>query len=248
MPLKSETNIAFYATFLGGEVAPGVRVRHLWNQEIKQKLPAIHLGGFVQKRKGKAPTPRQGSVQLWSHKDLPPTIKEGKFINGGVAKIKTKKGGTRRLLTARLSDYDNYVVTTRTGLLALDGDIMNHLTSLSVEGVKLVPHGTFSLGGAKNVESVSLGGEEIPEAKRIRWFVKRAQNFPSADGSQVYVPAYRYDIWEVPVGGELLIRDIDGSITRLVARPRCLDVVDAPDNGHQIFDDLEAARVARLRK
>ena len=51
-----------------------------------------------------------------------------------------------------------------------------------------------------------------------------------------------------PWGGELLVRDIDGTIVRLVARPDRLDVVDAPDNGHQVFDDLEAARVARLRK
>ncbi len=249
MPLKAKSNIAFFSPFLS-EVAPGVRVRQLWNSAVKRKVPAIHLGGFVQKSKGKAPTPRKGSVQLWSHSDLQPTIENGKFIGGGILRVPTKGGrGERRFLSARVDGYGNYVVTTRTGLRAIEGDTMNHLTSLLAGGTRLVPHGVFSLGGAKSVESVSLGGgEEIPEAKRVRWFVKKAQNFPSADGSQVYVPAYRYDVWELPVGGELLVRDIDGTIVRLVARPDRLDVVDAPDNGHQVFDDLEAARVARLRK
>ena len=223
-------NLSFFAG-RQDKTTDGMLVTPYQNPETKQTTYAVLLDSLSNLRRGKVPM----SIPL----DMKsrPEIRGEKAMSGSV--ITQQVNGKNFSVLAANKENGIWYVLVRTGLFVKNGGILEDLIALQDSNVNLKAHGSFSLdGGAAKVGSgKGIELAKVP-AERLRWSVKR----PVAG---LDLPAYRYDMWKVPVGAAVLVRDISGKLTRLVGEKDSLRVVDAPAAAYdQVFDGLENARIA----
>lgn len=160
-------------------------------------------------------------------------------VSGSVITQKRQDGSEFKVLAAH-QKAGMWYVTVRTGLLVKGGGILEDLIALQDSNVQPVAHGSFSLdeGAVKVISGKGAEMAKVP-ADRLRWAISRSRT-PGFES----IPQYRYDFWQVPVGAAVLVRDINGRLTRLVGGKDRLEVVDAPAATYgKVFEGLEDARV-----
>lgn len=247
--------------FLGrsGQASAGIRASELADPYgMRQGLiPTLVVGPQLRARNDKPV--RWARVIPPGTNDLPQISKlrggEGDRILRGSIVIEQVDGKDRSFLVSH-RDEKAYYVLVRTGLMSRDGSVLADRLKLQQEG-PLVTHGSYSfdhasvrVATAENEAGLSellqnpASGVGRVAAERLRY---KAIGKSIDLGSGVRCSQTAYVLWRMPFGAVLLIREIDGKLTRLVAQKDQLRVVDATGYA-TFFDQLEAAFVESRRK
>jgi hypothetical protein len=198
------------------------------------------------------PKPRgDGSTVRWAKVIAPdvndrPEFRGEKIVRGSI--VKTDGDAGRDVLVAH-RDENAYYVLVRTGLRLIEGSTANDLMALGASGINLMSHGSYSFDTG-SVRIADASNENDLGANIGRVSAERLDTKTMGRNIRLIgCPESTFVLWRVPVGAVLLVRDINGKLTRLVGEKDGLRVVDAPANLGMFFDHLEVAhRQQRARK
>ena len=207
--------------------------------EIQQKtLPSIVVGGM---RQGK---PQKGAKVLPTLiTDRPVFNKANKVVRGSVIDQSIDGGKARKVIVSH-KEGNTWYVLVRTGLRVGPQGTMGDYLDLSASG-DLKSHGSFNFD--RNTGAVKLA--ESREENAL-FGSAEAQKLWEAKGRKIPGTSFLdidYTLWGVPEGAVVIVRDINGKMTRLIGGKTRLFIEDA--NGYDKFFDrlLEEAVEARKR-
>lgn len=218
---------------------------------IRHDLAAVTVGGVVLPSIVLGPKPRNdGSTVRWAKVIAPdvndrPEFRGEKIVRGSIVKV----GDSGRDVLVSHRDEHAYYVLVRTGLRLIEGSTANDLMALGAAGINLKSHGSYSFdSGSFRIADASNENDLGASVGRVA-----AERLDTKTmGRKMHLigcPESTFVLWRVPVGAVLLVRDINGKLTRLVGEKDGLRVVDAPANLGVFFDQLEDAhRQKRARK
>lgn len=224
-----------YVRGLKPEFTSGLRLKPWENrtrgengQKVVQSREVVSVLGSLT-REGRV----QGPFKIIpvSTQQKPLLTRDGlRALLGTFQKLPTESG-EKMFLTNKEASDDAYYVHLQTGFsVGLNGQIDGHLNRLLLEGVQPTSFGSFSLDGAsvqiEEAEGLELSKEQ---ATRLRWSVSRG---------------VRHDLWRIPSGAAVLVRDVNGIIFRIVAEGNDVRIVDATKY-EKVFEDLEDKRAQR---
>jgi len=180
---------------------------------------------------------------------------DDKLVRGSIVQI--EEGGEKHNYLVSHRDEKAYYVLVRTGLMVQNGSTVQDRLNIQKDA-ELVSHGSYSFDHASiriaAAENQSTIGEivgnpnlAVGRAAAERMDVKViGKSIPLVGGRKV--PETAYVLWRMPFGAVLLVRDVNGKLTRLVAQKDQLRVVDA--SGYAKFFPMleEASLKARLEE
>jgi hypothetical protein len=180
-----------------------------------------------------------------------------KIVRGSIIATEVE-GGKRHILVSH-RDEKAYYVLVRTGLKAVNGSIVQDRLNIQKDG-SLVTHGSYSFDtgsiriAAANNESDIQKVLGDPNANIGTVAAERLDS--KAIGKRIPLlncPQSSYVLWRMPYGAALLVRDVNGKLTRLVATKAELQVRDAIgydayfnglEEGHRAMVHRERAKAA----
>jgi len=179
-------------------------------------------------------------------KDFPKFAADGtrgeKIMRGSI--IQVEEGDKKKSFLVSHRDEQAYYVLVRTGLMAVNGSTANDRLEIQKDGA-LVTHGSYSFDNASVRVAMAENEAELRQALTDPNFgvgrVEAERLGVKAVGRNIPLlgcPASSYVLWKMPIGAVLLIREVNGKLTRLVAQKDQLRVVDAT-NYSTFFDRLE---------
>lgn len=169
--------------------------------------------------------------------------KNEKIMRGSI--VSDGEGDQKKTYLVSHRDENAYYVLVRTGLMARNGNTVEDRMSIQ-KTAELVTHGSYSFDNgslciARAQNESTLSAQADPSIKIGTVAAERVG--AKAMGKKIPLlgcPESSYVLWRMPVGAMLLIRDVNGKLTRLVAEKSQLRVVDAVKYGG-FFDQLEDA-------
>ncbi len=228
--------------FFGGredDAFVGVQAQILADLALKQPVPAVVLGRLF--RGGLA----KGSTAIpVDPKDRPRFNGAGKIIFGSVEKAGAEDAQRDMIVSHR--DEQNWYVLVRTGLRVDQEGIMGDLLQLIGSGAQLTTHGVFSFHKGSGAEKIAESRTEKADLGKVA----SEKLFDAGTKRKIPMlkcPENSYSLWRVPVDGVLLVRDINGKMSRLVGGRTQLQVVDA-DGCAPFFELLYEANQKLLQK
>ncbi|RJQ35496.1 hypothetical protein C4556_00135 [Candidatus Parcubacteria bacterium] len=165
-----------------------------------------------------------------------------KIVSGSI--IQVEEGDLKKSFIVSHRDEQAYYVLVRTGLMAVNGSTANDRLEIQKHG-ELVTHGSYSFDNASVRVAMAENEAELRHALTDPTFsmgkVEAERLGAKAVGRNIPLlgcPASSYVLWKMPIGAVLLIREVNGKLTRLVAQRDVLRRVDAKNYG-SFFDRLE---------
>lgn len=192
--------------------------------------------------------------------DLPEFHRPGgsehdKLVRGSI--IQEGEGDQKRNFLVSHRDENAYYVLVRSGLQRINGSTVADRLKIQQDS-ELVSHGSYSfdhasirLAAAEDVTKINaaIGNPNVAIGSKAaeRMDVKTIGKSITLVGGRK-IPETSYVLWKMPFGAVLLVRDVNGKLTRLVAQKDRLRAVDAAGYA-KFFDMLEDAHhKARLLK
>ncbi len=238
----------------------GVKVSEVLDPYMQRQgnVPSLIVGPQM-RRKTDTPV-KWAKVIPPGMKDLPQYDRprggdDDRIMRGSIVNV--QDGGEQRSFLVSHSDEKAHYILVRTGLITHSGD-GGMRDRLNIQKDKtLVSHGSYSfdlasirIAAADNEDKIkdivsdpSLKfGTVAAERMDVKVIGKR---IPLMGGG--YCPQASYVLWRMPFGAILLIRDVDGKLTRLVSQKDQLRVVDAVGYAG-FFSQLEEAYINLRRK
>lgn len=233
-------NLFYHSGREGKDLRDGVLLQNARYRDMPAPIPSIVLGGYhhgwVEKGGRKIPVGLKAPPLIGSN---------GRALVGSIVEVEQigadGKTHKRKQLVAP-QEKGVWYLTCRTGLLGhgsgTKADYIKLLGDLQDTGGMPVAHGSFSLdGGAVKLAEGESAGVDLVEVKADRVVWGRSQRFLDGLG----IPDSLFDEWRIPVGAEVLRRDIDGTLIRYIGGKDALLIADA--KGYEKwFERLEEDR------
>ena len=191
--------------------------------------PSLIVGG--RSREGRPA--KWASIVPASLSDRPQFNQASKIVSADVA-LEDIPGGKQRSVLVSHKEGTDWLVLVRTGFRVGREGIMGDMMDLLNTGVTLKEHGSFSFDRGTAAFNVAKGRSEIADFAKVA-----AVREGSTVGRRIPIlrfPESSYDLWRVPVGAIVIVRDVTGKLFRLIGGKTSLQVVDA--DGYDSFFDM----------
>jgi hypothetical protein len=171
---------------------------------------------------------------------------DDKIIRGSI--LTKDEGGKKKSFLVSHRDEGAYYVLVRTGLKVMNGSAVQDRLEIQKDS-NLVSHGSYSFDNASIRIAIAdneaaLGVFTDPNASIGRVAAERLDT--KVIGKRVNLigggscPQTSFVLWKMPIGAVLIVRDVNGKMTRLVAQKDQLRVADATGYAN-LFPKLEEA-------
>lgn len=166
-----------------------------------------------------------------------------KIIRGAIEQKEVE--GKKENFLVSYRDENAYYVLVRSGLQRVNGSIMQDRLNIQKDG-ELMTHGAYSFDTG-SVRIATADHEQTLKDAFADPNIAFGRVAAERMDVQVVGKAFRlvggimcsqtsYVLWRMPFGAVLLVRDVNGKLTRLVSEPSCLRPVDA--SGYAKFFDI----------
>lgn len=243
--MANQTNFHFFLA-RSDSVFNGIRASEVADPygDRKGAVPSLVVGPQL-KAKNERPV-KWARIIPPGLKDFPKFAADGdrgeKIMWGSI--VHEGEGNANKAFLVSHRDEAAYYVLVRTGLMAVNGSTAQDRLNIQKDG-DLVTHGSYSFDNASVRVAMAENQDDLRKALTNPDFglgrVAAERIGAKAVGRKIPLlgsPASSYVLWKMPLGAVLLVREVNGKLTRLVAEKDRLRVVDATSYG-TFFDRLE---------
>lgn len=223
------------------------REESTWNGIRYSDVP--NLAGTILPSLVIGPSPRIKNTKpiKWAKVISPKLDDRPAFAGDKIVRGSIVKEADEHVIVSHHDEQANYVLV-RTGLKVIDGSTANDWMQLMADGVQPKTHGSYSFDNGSVQIAFANDEEKLKQAltdPNVGGMGKVAAERLDAKavGRRIPLlgcPQSSYVLWRMPFGAVLLVRDINGKLSRIVSHKDGVRRVDA-DKYDVFFEELEDA-------